>query len=348
MRDARQSEHEEVRIVRGTRTGATITVAVYSTERGPAIGGCRIMSYPSWREGVRDALRLSEAMAMKSALAGLPYGGGKTVAVLPGGGLDTTRRLDLITDIAEVVAGFEGRYIAGPDIGSTPDDMALIHRLAQGNAFCRPEAEGGSGNSSAATARGVVAALIAGFHHRYGVSSIAGSKIGVIGLGHVGHLAAESLAREGARVIVTDIDSSLRADAERNGLEWATTDLLRDELDVLVPAATGGMLTRETASTCRAGLIVGPANNQLADDSVDALLHQRSVTWVPDMLAGAGGIIHAVSREKLGLDAERTNAVVGQIGDKVGQLLAYAQERHVTPLQAAREISSDTDSKVNA
>jgi leucine dehydrogenase len=164
----------------------------------------------------------------------------------------------------------------------------------------------------------------------------------VIGFGHVGRLVAEQLARAGATVLVTDVDAALQAQAERAGVRWTTADLLAEDLDVLVPAATGGMLTHQTARTCRAGLIVGPANNQLADDSVDAVLHERGITWVPDVLASIGGIIHAVSQEELGLDTAATDARVDQIGDKTADLLAYAAERHTTPLLAARRIVAQT------
>ncbi|GIF41521.1 Glu/Leu/Phe/Val dehydrogenase dimerization domain-containing protein [Actinoplanes xinjiangensis] len=338
--DRTQLGHEEVRAVRGVRTGVTVIVAVHSTARGPAIGGVRIKPYPSWRDGLDDVLRLSEAMTMKCALADLAHGGGKTVAVLPPDGVDPRRRTDLITDIAEAIDGFDGRYRCGPDIGSTPDDMSLIHRLARGNAFCRPEAEGGSGNSSAATARGVIAALRAGLRHRHGDDRVSGRRIGVIGYGHVGRLVAGELIRSGATVLITDVDSRLAGQAEAGGARWTTADLLTEELDVLVPAATGGLLTDRAARTCRAGLIVGPANNQLADDRAGVVLHERGITWVPDVLASIGGIVHAVSREETGLDDTATAARVDRIGEKTTALLAHAAEHRITPLAAARRMAA--------
>ena len=149
-------------------------------------------------------------------------------------------------------------------------------------------------------------------------------------------------------MLVTDVDTALQAEAERAGARWTTVDLLAEALDVLVPAATGGMLTHQTARTCQAALIVGPANNQLAHDSVDAVLHERGITWVPDVLASVGGIIHAVSREELGLDGAVTYARVERIGDKTADLLAYAAEQNTTPLLAARRIAAQTTTEVPA
>ncbi|WP_037370565.1 Glu/Leu/Phe/Val dehydrogenase dimerization domain-containing protein [Amycolatopsis orientalis] len=327
---------EALRVVRGPRSGVAIAVAIHSTARGPAIGGCRIKAYPSWRDGVDDALRLSAAMTTKCALAGLPHGGGKTVAALPPHGWDPARRPELIADIAEAIAALGGRYRTGPDIGSTSEDMAEIHRLAHGWAFCRPEDQGGSGTSSAATARGVLAALQAGV----APGSVSGLRVGLIGFGSVGRLICQALLERGAKVVVTDVDSRLRPVAERLGAVWTTGDLVREPLDVLVPAAAGGVLTVESAAACGASLIVGPANNQLVADDVAIVLRDRGITWIPDVVASAGGIIHAVGREELGMDEAAANAKIDAIGDTAKTVLSRARERDLTTVQAARELAA--------
>ncbi|ATY16407.1 Glu/Leu/Phe/Val dehydrogenase [Amycolatopsis sp. AA4] len=324
-----------MQVVRGTRSGVVISVAIHSTARGPAIGGCRIKAYPSWRDGADDALRLSAAMTTKCALAGLPCGGGKTVAALPPEGLDPARRPGLIADIAEAIAALGGRYRTGPDIGTTSEDMAVIHRLAHGWAFCRPVDQGGSGTSSAATARGVLAALQAGVEP----GSVEGLRVGVLGFGSVGRLVCEALLDRGAKVVVTDVDARLRPVAERLGAAWTTADLVREPLDVLVPAATGGLLTAESAAACGASLIVGPANNQIADEEVATVLRDRGITWIPDFVASAGGIIHAVGRETLGMDEAAANAKIDAIGDTTRAVLARARERGLTTVRAARELA---------
>ena len=70
---------------RGRRSGLYTIVAVHSTARGPSLGGCRMWGYGDSRAALRDALRLSRAMTFKSAVAGLPLGGGKGVIMLPAG-----------------------------------------------------------------------------------------------------------------------------------------------------------------------------------------------------------------------------------------------------------------------
>jgi leucine dehydrogenase len=320
-----------------------IAVAIHSSARGPAIGGCRIKPYRHWRDGVDDVLRLSSAMTLKCALADLPHGGGKTVAMLPEAPPGPDARRDIILDIAETIARLDGRYRTGPDIGSTPQDMVVIHGIAPGLAFCRPQEHGGSGNSSAATARGVMAALNAAVRHTHGKDSLSGLRVGVIGFGSVGRLVTQSLAENGATVLVSDVDNALRPDARRSGATWTNLDLLREDLDVLVPAAVGGLLTAESVTSCGATLIVGPANNQLADDEVALMLDERAITWVPDVITGAGGIIHAVCREELALDESTTNARIDAIGDKVVAILDHARANDITTLRAAQALTGQHD-----
>src|SRR5690349_19372580 len=70
--------HEEVVVRRGTRSRLPLIIAIHSRTLGPAAGGCRLRRYDTWQDGLADALRLSEAMTYKAAVAGLDFGGGKT------------------------------------------------------------------------------------------------------------------------------------------------------------------------------------------------------------------------------------------------------------------------------
>jgi len=120
---------QSLRIEQGTRTGQPVIISLDSTRLGPAVGGCRIKPYASWQDGLHDALRLSAAMTAKAALAGLPYGGGKSVVALsPGTAADcaVARRSDLLADVGDIIESLSGRYITGPDVGTSPDDMAVI------------------------------------------------------------------------------------------------------------------------------------------------------------------------------------------------------------------------------
>src|ERR1700716_2307173 len=116
--------HEQVVITAGARSHLPIIVAVHSTALGQAAGGCRLWRYPTWREGLDDALRLSEAMTLKSALAGVQLGGGKSVIALPMDFelIDEQRRAVML-DLGDVVESLGGRYGVAEDVGTTAEDM---------------------------------------------------------------------------------------------------------------------------------------------------------------------------------------------------------------------------------
>ncbi|HEU5110528.1 MAG TPA: Glu/Leu/Phe/Val dehydrogenase dimerization domain-containing protein, partial [Micromonosporaceae bacterium] len=254
-------EHQRVIITTGARSGLPIVVAVHSTALGPALGGCRLWHYPSWRDGLDDALALSASMTFKCAVAGLPHGGGKTViAAPPGARLD--RRAALL-DVGEVVESLGGTYTVGPDVGTSSADMLTIAERTR-HVGCRPESAGGTGDPGRHTATGALAAIRATCRHVFGTGDLHGRTVCVIGLGHVGGALAEQLAAEGARLTVTDIDPARRPGAESIGARWVRPDAaLTAPVDVLVPAALGGLLTAEVVPRLRCAAIAGPANNQL-------------------------------------------------------------------------------------
>ncbi|HWO69047.1 MAG TPA: Glu/Leu/Phe/Val dehydrogenase dimerization domain-containing protein [Umezawaea sp.] len=335
---------EVVRIERGTRSGQMIIVCVDSTRLGPALGGCRIKAYPTWRDGLTDALWLSSAMTEKAALAGLAHGGGKTVVALdPATAAEFTgpRRADLLADVADVVAGFDGGYSTGPDIGSTPQDMIAIGRGTT-RALCRPESAGGSGDSSGPTAAGVIASIDAVRHHVLGGRPLGSLSFSLLGLGHVGTLVGDHLAAAGARLVATDIDPSRRPVAVRWGATWTEPgDALFADVDIVVPSAVGGLLTPTTVPRLRCRAIVGAANNQLDTDSTADLLHERGIRWAPDTVVGAGGIVSAVARELDGASPEEADRRVRDIGRRLGEILTAAASHDTAPLHEARRRARD-------
>lgn len=310
-------------------------IAIHSTALGPAVGGCRLKPYPDLTHAVDDVLRLSAAMTAKCAVAGLPFGGGKSVIALePGRVLSPAERRAVLLDHADLIAGFGGAYRAGPDVGTGPADM-LVLREASPYAYCTPEAAGGTGSSSGPTAAGVLAAL----RGATGSADMAGRRVVISGYGSVGAHLAASLQAAGADVVVSDIDPAKRAEAERQGLSWAEPEkALALPADVLIPAAVGGVLSAETVLDTP--LIVGPANNQLTDDSVADALAARGVQWIPDYVAGAGGILYTLSREVEGLDHAAALARVEAIEQTVAELVEAAKANATTPQREAAAVAA--------
>lgn len=319
-------EHEEVVTRLGRRSGVPVTVAVHSRRLGPAAGGIRLRQYPAWQDGLADALRLAKGMTYKNAAAGLSFGGGKTVIAVPSSvSVTPSLRADALADAGELIASFDGTYLAGPDIGTGPDDMLYLRSYTD-HVFCLPESHGGTGSSSGPTARGVLAAVRAGLSAVFGTSSVAGRRVVVVGMGSVGSLLARELSAQGASVVVADVDPTRCAGYEQ--VDVASAYSL--PTDVLVPAAVGGVIGPDV----RAPLVVGPANNQLMSDEVATVLAEAGVVWVPDFIANAGGVIYTLSREASGLDHDAALARVETIEETVRTVLASSSSDG-TPLAAA-------------
>jgi leucine dehydrogenase len=140
--------------------------------------------------------------------------------------------------------------------------------------------------------------------------------------------------------VVADVDEGRRALAEELGATSVTPDeALRAEVDVLVPAALGGLLTPATVPLLRCLAVAGPANNQLDGPATADLLHDRGISWAPDFVVSAGGIIHATAIELHHETPDRALARVTEIGTTLADLLATAAATGTTPLAAARSLA---------
>jgi valine dehydrogenase (NAD+) len=329
-------EHEEILIRRGSRSGLPVLVAIHSRTLGPAVGGTRLRAYADWRDGMADALRLSEAMTYKCAVSGLHFGGGKAVIAVPSTvTLSGDDKRAALMDLGELIDSLGGSFITGPDVGTGPADMLVIRQTTE-HVYCVPEEQGGTGSSSPSTATGVLAALRAGARQTFGADEVDGLRIVVSGLGAVGALLARTLAEAGSKLTVTDVDQSKRQLAKEIGADWVDpSQAYTVPCDIVIPAAVGGVLDLATINALSCALVVGPANNQLAEPALASLLANRGVTWVPDFLASAGGVVYTLGREVDGLDHETAMERVESIGGIVSDVLSEAQGRGCTPLEAA-------------
>jgi leucine dehydrogenase len=334
-------EHEEVVVHRGERSGISLVIAIHSTALGTSLGGARLWRYGALGDGIADALRLSEAMTYKAAAAGLELGGGKAVLCPPPDReLDPDTRRALMLDLGALIESLEGRYVTAEDVGTGTDDMAVVAERTA-HVVGKPLQDGGSGDPSPITARGVEAAIRACCEYRYGSATLSGRAVTVIGLGHVGLPLAERLSAAGAELLVSDIDPARRADAERLGARWLDPDrAIAAPCDVLAPCALGGAINDESIEQLRCEVVCGSANNVLATDSLAETLDERGVLYAPDFIANAGGLIN-VYGELHALGRERLDELVDGIGRAMGSILEAAAERSITPLEAAREVARE-------
>jgi leucine dehydrogenase len=244
-----------------------------------------------------------------------------------------------------VIDELHGAYATGPDVGTGPDDMVTIASRTRW-VFCRPVEAGGSGDSSPATAAGTVAALRALCAERFGSADLSRRSFAILGLGRVGGEVARLLAASGAKLLVSDVDESRRELAAALGARWVNpADCQTAEVDVLVPAAMGGLLTPATVATLRCRAVAGPANNQLDAFTTADLLHRRGILWAPDPVVSAGGIIHATAVELRHRPEAEAIALVDGIGDTLTAVLRAAAKAGVSPAEITRRASQEAAQK---
>jgi leucine dehydrogenase len=328
------TDYEDVRVREGERSGLTVAIAVHRTVGGRALGGCRFEPYSSTEEAVADAKRLARAMTFKAAVAGVPLGGAKgVIAYPPDSPPDSYHRKLALHDFAELVDAFDGRYITAQDAGTALEDIAYIGRFTEHTAG-HPRSEGGSGDPSPYTAHGVEVAIRASM----GIP-IAGRRIVVVGLGHVGAALAERLREAGARLVVSDIDPRKRELARQLEAEWLTpAEALVAEGDLLAPCALGGVLNESSIARLQVPVVAGAANNQLANEAAADLLRDRGIVWAPDFVINAGGLI-AVADELHGFNADRVERSIERIGDTLREIYARATAAGTNTLLAAQELA---------
>lgn len=314
---------ERMHVIRDEATGVTGVIAIHSTVLGPAAGGCRFWHYGSDAAMMADAVRLARGMSYKNAMAGLPFGGGKAVLQRPTGVFD---RDVVFRAFGDAVATLGGAYITAEDVGTTVSDMRTVRDRTSFVAGLETQPGMAGGDPSPWTALGVHESMKAAARHALGID-LADATIAIQGVGNVGASLARLLKRDGARLILADVDErrvaalATELDAHVVGIDA----ILSVEADVFAPCALGGILENRSIPSLKARLVCGAANNQLATVSDGELLSRRGVVYAPDYIVNAGGIIN-VSAEYLRETTDQVDQRVRRIPERLLTVLRQAED----------------------
>jgi leucine dehydrogenase len=262
-------------------------VAIHQLTRGPAIGGCRWIAYPSISDAIEDALRLARGMTFKAAISNLPHGGAKAVLIRP---TQVKNYEKYFETYAKFINELGGNYITAVDSGTTQKDMDEIAKHSP-----HVTATSSIGNPAIFTARGVVRGIEAAIKFKLDKNTLEGVHLAIQGVGNVGYLVAKYCYERGARLTVSDIQTTqaLRCVKEFHA-EIVSSEVIHTvRSDVFVPCALGGTLNHHTISQIHSPIIAGSANNQLAEPHDGHLLHRLGILYAPDYVINAGGLIHA-------------------------------------------------------
>jgi leucine dehydrogenase len=320
-------------------TGTWVFIALHDTRLGPAVGGCRMKTYPTPHEALRDAMRLAEGMTYKWAGIGFPFGGGKSVLAVPRP-LSGDARTGLLRRFAGLLNTLRGTYTTGEDLGTTPEDMSTIAEETP-HVHARP---GELLDPGPYTALGVFAGIEAAVRKTdTNGGSVDGLRVLVQGVGDVGAPLARMLAERGGEVLLCDLDGERAAALAREigGTVVAPADVYATECDVYAPCAVGATLNPGTVEDLRCAIVAGSANNQLDSPRVAERLAQRGIVYVPDYIVNAGGAT-ALPMVAEGVGEDRIRVRVLRIGDVVADILDRAVKEGCKPAEAADARARET------
>jgi leucine dehydrogenase len=280
--------------------------------------------YESEQDAIRDVLRLSRAMTYKNAMADLPLGGGKAVILCDPRRAKSER---LLRAFGRFVESLGGRYITAEDVGVSVADMEIVARETR-HVAGRSLGRAAGGDPSPFTARGVLLGIGAAIRHRLGRESLAGLRVAVQGVGHVGLHLCRLLYEKGADLFVSDVDRTAveRAVTETGAKAVSAADIFREDVDVFAPCALGAALNDRTIRLLRAKIVAGAANNQLAEPRHAMALAERDVLYAPDYVINAGGIINVAEEISGHYELARVLGRVERIGETLTRVFRRASE----------------------
>nr|WP_244533811.1 Glu/Leu/Phe/Val dehydrogenase [Flavobacterium granuli] len=332
-------DHEQVVFCNDKDTGLKAIIGIHNSVMGPALGGTRMFNYATEWDALNDVLRLSRGMTYKAAITGLDIGGGKAVIL---GDAKTQKTPELMRKFGEFVHSLSGRYITAEDVGMETSDMDTVRDVTP-YVTGISESRGGSGNPSPVTAFGVYMGMKAAAKQQFGSDVLAGKKVLVQGIGHVGENLVDYLTKEGAVVTIADINQEklYEVSSKYNAKIFTGADLYTADVDIYAPCAMGATINDDTVYKINAKVIAGAANNQLANENVHgAILQERGILYAPDFLINAGGIIN-VYAEIAHYDKAEIMRRTENIYNTTLEIFDYAIKNGMTTYKAALTIAQN-------
>ena len=330
-------KHEQIVFCNDELTGLKAIIGIHNTTLGPALGGTRMWNYKNEEDALKDVLRLSRGMTYKSAITGVNLGGGKAVII---GDAKTQKTDALMRRFGEFVHSLSGKYITAEDVGMETRDMDIVREVTP-YVTGISESKGGAGNPSPVTAYGVYMGMKAAAKHQFGSDSLAGKKILVQGIGHVGETIVKLATEEGAKIIINDINAE---QLEYVSKKYGATihhdlDIYGLDVDIYSPCALGATINDNTIDRIQAKVIAGAANNQLQDEIKHGrLLKEKGIAYAPDFLINAGGIIN-VYAELEGYGRDEIMRKTENIYNTTLDIFKLSNEQNITTHRAAFNIA---------
>ena len=329
-----QLGHEQVVFCHDEATGLKAIIAIHNTILGPALGGTRMWNYTSEQEALTDVLRLSRGMTFKAAISGINLGGGKAVII---GDARNMKTEAFLRRFGKFVNSLNGKYITAEDVNMKTSDMEYLYMETK-HVTGLPESMGGGGDPSPVTAFGVYMGMKAAAKKVYGTDELSGKRVGVQGVGQVGMHLVEYLVKENADVFITDLfEDKVREVARKYNVVGIGQQEIYDlDMDIYAPCALGATLNDTTIPHLKCNIVAGAANNQLKDEVKHGyMLVDRSITYAPDFLINAGGLMNVYQEYTGNYNRKRVFEQAEKIYGTCLNILNLAETEKISSQEAA-------------
>ena len=334
-------DHDEVIKIEDSEVGLLGFVGIHKKLSGiPALGATRLWKYKTEEEALRDALRLSRLMSYKSAMAGLPYTGGK--AALVWNEKIEENREAFFRSYAKHIEEIAGQFVTGTDMGVSNTDVDVMQKETS-------HVIGRGVDPGYFTAVGVYNGIEVCLEECFKNTEIKDRSFAIQGLGKTGIGLVNLLSEQGAKLFVTDIDQSVIESVKNlypDVVVVSPDEIHKMDVDVFCPCASHSMVNEKTVKEFNCKIIAGSANNQLTSKEMGKVLYENNILYAPDYIINAGGIISVVDEFENGThNADRIRRKLLVIKGSLRSVFDESSDNKEPPSSVADEIAQEIISK---
>ena len=337
-------------------TGMKAIVCIDSTKLGPAKGGVRLR--PDVTED--EVFRLARAMTLKCAMAGLPFGGGKSGIIADDKQLSKEQKEAIVKAFGKGIKNLApSEYVSAPDMNMAEDEMKLIVE-ASGNKNTvtgKPADLGGLPHELGSTGFGVFHATKIALEHKG--KGLEGTTFAVEGFGNVGQFVSKYMTEKGAKLVAAsdsrgmvcnmdglNFEELLKTKLEKKtvvelgGCEVKESNSILDvPCDVLITAAIKDLVKPNDVDRLKCKFLIQGSNIPMSH-ATEKELHKKGILVIPDFVANAGGVISSYVEFKGGSEEEMWKMVEEKVVENTKAMLERVTEENF-PREVANKIAEE-------
>ena len=328
IEDIKVKGYERVIHATNATTKLDCVIAIHNTKLGPSLGGVRSWEYTSFENQKKDALRLSEAMTLKNSVCGINFGGGKATLNLN----NIKKTPELYQSYAEAVEALNGSYLTAGDVNTFKEDLIECSKISK-------YVYGINVETSGPTSRGLFYAMKSTNKFINNNNDLKNVHVAISGVGKVGGKLAMLLAKVGAKITASSINSELikKLKSEIDFTEAKPEDLFKTDCDIISPCALGSAINQSNKDQLKCKAIVGAANNQLENSEIAEWLLKSKIVYSPDYLVNSGGVVAIAS--EINKTENLLEKHLEKIGDRLNQVLEESKKNNESTDLVARRIA---------